>query len=157
MLLPDEKLYISGFFRSIVSPKVTEQEKNNHQEVLDLLKNWKKDYQALLEQFDTNKDGNIDAAEWERAVKMAEQTINVKYHTNDKTANMVNIISKQGLLFNQPFIIHVGNRATLQKKLNIKLFFYTLVFIFAMTILLSIDSWYIDVINVISDLYKKKH
>ena len=148
LLLPQQRAYISGVLRSIGAPKIFEQNNVQHAEVLNLLKTWKKDYQELLIKFDTNKDGLIDSTEWDQAVQTAEQEISEKYHNNGLKSNIINIISKQGLLFNQPFIISVTNKALVTENLNIKFFIYILLLIVVILVLLSLDDWYIDFIHI---------
>ena len=45
------------------------------QEVGELLREWKKDNEAMLARFDTNQDGEIDMQEWEHARRTAEVEI----------------------------------------------------------------------------------
>ena len=44
-------------------------------ETADLLSEWKADPKSLVRRFDTNSDGEIDLAEWERARAAAEQEV----------------------------------------------------------------------------------
>lgn len=42
---------------------------------LELLRVWKRDQAKLLERFDANRDGRVDAAEWERARRAAHDSV----------------------------------------------------------------------------------
>ena len=77
----------------------------SHSEVADLnsataakLKEWKLDQKALLARFDTNHDGRIDAAEWERARAAAA----TESQTTGNVAR-ISVISKPAN--GQPFLI----------------------------------------------------
>lgn len=67
LILPGQQLYILGHLQTR-SP-ATEQSVQNI--ARDLLCDWKQDRQQLLERFDSNRDGEIDQAEWEIARKTA--------------------------------------------------------------------------------------
>lgn len=64
-------LYALGFFRShagsAVGPDPTE--------VASLLREWKNDRAELVRRFDTNRDGTVDAQEWEAARGAAEREL----------------------------------------------------------------------------------
>ena len=63
-----EMLYALGLFRSITPPSASEEAKDYMSE---LLRTWKMDRYSLLQRFDKNRDGEIDAAEWQLARKEA--------------------------------------------------------------------------------------
>lgn len=67
LILPGQRLYILGTLQT-QSPAT---EKSVQQIARDLLNHWKQDQQQLLENFDTNQDGEIDQVEWEAARKQA--------------------------------------------------------------------------------------
>jgi len=69
---PGATLYLMGWFRTVddhgTQPPLQE-------EVRHLLTTWKRDQKALHRRFDSNGDGRIDAAEWERARETARRTV----------------------------------------------------------------------------------
>ena len=48
---------------------------STHEDVRDLLAEWKRDPGFLRSQFDKNRDGKIDQAEWEEVRKAAEKHV----------------------------------------------------------------------------------
>lgn len=68
LILPGQRLYILGHLQTR-SP-ATEQSVQNI--TRDLLSDWKQDREQLLERFDSNRDGEIDQAEWEIAREAAQ-------------------------------------------------------------------------------------
>ncbi len=88
----------------------------SHSEVADLdaataarLKEWKQDQRALLARFDTNHDGRIDAAEWERARAAAAS----ESQTSGGVAR-ISVISKPAS--GQPFLIAPLSPDGLEKR-----------------------------------------
>ncbi|SCX12691.1 E3 Ubiquitin ligase [Nitrosomonas eutropha] len=67
LILPGQRLYILGHLQTR-SP-ATEQSVQNI--TRDLLSDWKQDREQLLERFDSNRDSEIDQAEWEIAREAA--------------------------------------------------------------------------------------
>lgn len=63
-ILEGDILYALGNFQTVY-PLSIDQQSQQHQ--VELLREWKKDYDELLRRFDSNGDGEIDAAEWETA------------------------------------------------------------------------------------------
>jgi hypothetical protein len=70
-LFPGDRLYAIGYFRTHKGID----EWNTEEEMRILLADWKKDQPALLERFDTNKDGRIDLDEWEAARSAAREEV----------------------------------------------------------------------------------
>jgi hypothetical protein len=66
-----ERLYALGDFRSTASAT----EAGHATEAADLLVEWKRDQPALLQRFDTDRDGRIDLDEWEAARAAAKTTV----------------------------------------------------------------------------------
>lgn len=88
----------------------------SHSEVADLdsataarLKEWKRDQKALLARFDTNHDGRIDAAEWDRARAAAA----TESQTTGNVAR-ISVISKPAN--GQPFLIAPLSPDGLEKR-----------------------------------------
>lgn len=63
-ILSDQPLYAIGWFHTLHPQSMAEQE---DQHKAKLIAEWKQNYDQLLERFDTNRDGTIDLAEWEKA------------------------------------------------------------------------------------------
>ncbi len=57
-------LYALGLFQTIYPPPASVQKENR---MVDILTEWKSDYDELLKRFDTDGDGQISLLEWERA------------------------------------------------------------------------------------------
>jgi hypothetical protein len=145
LLLPNTHVYVIGVFRTIFASISNNQDKEQREEVLNILKEWKKDYKSLLEKFDTNKDGTISAEEWEKAVKYAEEQIRQKYQKNNaEQTNSINIISKEGLMLDQPFIISALRKKEVTNKFKIKFICYAGLFVILTIITFTLEKWYPD-------------
>ncbi len=70
-LMPQEPLYALGTFRSTGGVSVEAPDSA----IATLLRDWKQNQEALLERFDRNHDGRIDAAEWEQARTAARDQV----------------------------------------------------------------------------------
>lgn len=70
-----EPLYALGFFTT------RRQEMLDTDSALrDLLRDWKRDRETLLERFDADGDGEVDLAEWERARSVALREVRARQH-----------------------------------------------------------------------------
>jgi hypothetical protein len=90
-IYPDDPLYAIGLFKTLddIDHHRTQQEMTR-----ELLREWKQDTAALLANFDSNKDGQIDPEEWDKARHQAaamakrehqEQLKTQTLHTMSKT------------------------------------------------------------------------
>ncbi|WP_078117823.1 GIDE domain-containing protein [Thiosocius teredinicola] len=70
LIMHDDPLYVIGQFRTL-SP--ADQVASLSQLTAEVLREWKQRPDTLRERFDTNRDGLIDAEEWERARRLAEK------------------------------------------------------------------------------------
>lgn len=95
-----DTLYAIGFFRSVGGVHETF---NTAQEVRELLAKWKKDQQKMLAMFDKNKDGVIDAHEWENIRKVANYFVRKK-QAKRKVPPVTHMLSKPENT-SQPFIL----------------------------------------------------
>jgi len=68
---------------------------NENAEVGSLLAQWKKDKPWLLEEFDANRNGELDSMEWESAVKRAKK-ISRDIHDEQAVERVENVIRKPG-------------------------------------------------------------
>ena len=75
LLLPNDDLYAVGDFATLSYDVSAQTQKND---VGALLAEWKSDRNALLHRFDTNQDGEIDLAEWEKARQAAQQQVSTQ-------------------------------------------------------------------------------
>ncbi|MCI0505373.1 MAG: E3 ubiquitin ligase family protein [Gammaproteobacteria bacterium] len=87
---PGDALYAIGLFRSVGGHN---EAFNTAEEVRALLKKWKQDQEKLLKHFDKNKDGRIDAHEWENVRKVAAYFVRKK-QMNEKPRPVTHIMSK---------------------------------------------------------------
>lgn len=71
LILIGDLLYAIGWFRT----QGCEQEFTESQDLRELLTEWKKDQQTLLERFDHNGDGQIDLQEWENVRRAALEQV----------------------------------------------------------------------------------
>jgi len=97
---PGDTLYALGLFRSVGGHNEVF---NTSEEVRVLLNRWKQDQEKLVKHFDRNKDGQIDAHEWENVRKVAAYFVRKK-QLNRKTAPVTHILSKPENT-SQPFLL----------------------------------------------------
>lgn len=97
LLLAQDPLYAVGEF-STVGGAVTELDENR--DVSDLLTEWKKDRQQLLQRFDLDRDGALDLREWEQARLQARREVQ-KLRQDVRARDGVNLLRKprDGRLF----------------------------------------------------------
>lgn len=72
LLLPQDRLYAIGEFVTLGGAV---SELNFSRDMSELISQWKKDQPALLAHYDANRDGQLDAVEWERARRAARAMI----------------------------------------------------------------------------------
>lgn len=90
LLLPKATLYALGEFRTIGGATF---ELDDNNDIANLLADWKKDEKKLLERFDTDRNGQIDLQEWERARQAARDEIE-KEHAELRASGDVNLLCK---------------------------------------------------------------
>ena len=152
LLLPNVHAYITGVFRTLPGVSQNEDVIEKHKEVSALIKKWKQDYSVLLEKYDTNKNGKLDEDEWRNVIKSAEQEINNQYPTPTNSdgmveeAGLVNIISKEGRMLDQPFLISNLRKSEVLKKFHAKFAFYLVVFFVSAIAACTPDTWYYDIL-----------
>ena len=110
---PNDPLYVLGLFKT-TGGAGTEYSVDN--DLRDLLAEWKKDSDMLLEKFDTNKDGEIDMAEWEQVRDTALKKVMEK-HNELKTAPPVHLMSKT-CDKRRPYLLSAISEATLIKMFS---------------------------------------
>ncbi|OGA39183.1 MAG: hypothetical protein A3G24_18875 [Betaproteobacteria bacterium RIFCSPLOWO2_12_FULL_62_13] len=94
LLLPKGTLYAIGEFSTASGAVGAFDERAD---VSDLLGEWKKDKEQLLQRFDLNRDGEIDMKEWERARLEAQQEVR-RRHAEGRAATTegVHLLRKPG-------------------------------------------------------------
>jgi hypothetical protein len=96
----DEWIYLLGWFETLHAPSFAEQ---TAVQTKALLNEWKNDRAALLDKFDSNRDGDIDLQEWERVRQAAAQQAQ-HYVQQQPDSVPVNIAARPPLR-DRPFII----------------------------------------------------
>lgn len=120
----DDPLYILGLFRTI-DPNKAHGDLN--EQTRTLLKLWKQDQATLLEQFDTNNDGQIDPQEWENVRQAAELKASQQMLSRADRPS-VNMITKTGD-FRRPFIISTKPQEKMIRNFKLKAFACTVGFV----------------------------
>lgn len=84
----------------------------------DIIRQWKADYQALLEKYDTNGDGQLDEQEWQQVLNAAEEEVRRKTAETDMDENIkpIHILSVEGLPKRRSYIISGIDEEALQKQ-----------------------------------------
>jgi hypothetical protein len=75
-----EQLYAIGLFKSVAHV----QHNKEREHVMHLLREWKKDYALLVENYDSNNDGRIDMQEWEQVRADAQKQVKQDFGERSK-------------------------------------------------------------------------
>jgi hypothetical protein len=75
-LVPGDRIYAIGDMRTLRAADGT---LDRRADLSALLREWKQDRAALVQQFDTNGDGEVDLQEWQGAVTAAERQVNAQH------------------------------------------------------------------------------
>jgi hypothetical protein len=94
-----QNLYVLGWFRSVQ----TASQQILREQVSLLLREWKQDFQALLQRYDNDKDGDISELEWQQAVKDANTHIRQQHLS--QPADAVHVLGKGP--HRKPYILSV--------------------------------------------------
>jgi hypothetical protein len=106
-----EQLYAIGSFRSLGGVSVDSPDRA----VAELLRGWKQDQTSLLARFDTDHDGVISAAEWDRARAAARQQV-VAAAAARPEAPGINVLSKPE--DGRAFLLAASDEQTLARRLR---------------------------------------
>lgn len=87
-LTEKQALYALGWFRSV---QTTSQQIMREQVSL-LLREWKQDFQGLLQRYDENKDGDISEQEWQQAV--ADANVHVRQQQLSQPMDAIHVLGK---------------------------------------------------------------
>jgi hypothetical protein len=82
--------------------------------VNDLLRKWKLDQATLVHRFDTNRDGNIDAAEWDSARTTAGNEVRAR-QVSEPARPPMNVMQRPAES-DRPYIISAQSQAQLIKR-----------------------------------------
>ena len=110
----DEFLYALGDF---VTLNQYQGERNLERQVSATLKAWKKKPEALLQYFDTDKNGELDLPEWERVREKARQKV-LHDRLHDAATPAVHTLGKPR--DGRPFILSVQSQRNMSRKFRIK-------------------------------------
>lgn len=153
ILPPDEKIYTIGMFRTLNGQFL--QNKDKDVEIHKLLKLWKANFQTLLDQYDTNKDGNLSTEEWNKVVKSAEEEVYLKYPElrplSSSESHAINILSNLALPSGKPFLMSNKSQALLINTYKSKSMDYPFLFILFMLFAYHfklIYGWYLSFFNI---------
>ncbi len=113
-LRPAETLYAIGLFNTVGGAGDVY---DPGSDLRDLLKEWKQDSEALLEKFDTNKDGEIDMQEWQ-AVRDAALKEVMSHHNELKTETPVHMLGRTRDK-RRPFLLSALDQDSLIKKFQL--------------------------------------
>ncbi|MBT8447088.1 MAG: hypothetical protein HKO62_06670 [Gammaproteobacteria bacterium] len=81
-------------------------------EIRDLVRTWKQDSEALLNRFDTNKDGEIDVAEWQRVREAAAAEVAAKHAGDIPSIDMIGATRDT----RRPFLLSATPQADLTRR-----------------------------------------
>ena len=110
----DESLYALGEF---VTQGEHQRGRNLDREVSATLKGWKQQPEALLHHFDTDKNGEIDLQEWERAREAAHKKVLHARLSNAATSSVHTLGKPRD---GRPFILSVESQRSMSRKFRIK-------------------------------------
>jgi len=85
LILAGDPLYALGAFKTLDD---IDHHQSRSEITTALLREWKRDWRRLLHRFDHNRDGDIDAAEWEDARRVAEREAAREHAEQDASQHM---------------------------------------------------------------------
>jgi hypothetical protein len=115
LIYEGDHLYVIGQFNSISAQADMP---SKHDAVRELLREWKQNKEQLLERFDANHDGEIDAHEWEAVREAAEKQI-AGEHNEILKMPQYHIVNKPPNA-RQPFMISHHSQETLAERFKWK-------------------------------------
>jgi hypothetical protein len=134
-LLPGDRIYVIGDMRTLRPGDGT---LDRRADLSALLREWKQDRAALLRQFDTDGDGEIDMQEWQGAVSAAEGQVNAR-HRQTRREPGIHMMRAPG--DGRPFLLSNRDPDDLRQRYKWWGFFHLGVFVAAsawgMTLLLN--------------------
>ncbi len=134
-LLPGDRIYVIGDMRTLRAGDGT---LDRRADLSALLREWKQDRAALLRQFDTDGDGDIDMQEWQGAVSAAERQVEAQHR---ETRREPGIHMMRAPRDGRPFLLSNRDPDDLRQRYKWWGFFHLGVFVatsvWGMTLLLS--------------------
>lgn len=109
-IIEGEPLYVMGLFKSVA----TAEDQTIRQQVSQKLREWKKDQGLLLQRYDTDRDGNISAAEWQQVRQDA--TIAVKRDIGQRAKMKQLSMMRNSPHKSQPYLISTISEQELIKR-----------------------------------------
>ena len=91
-----------------------------------LLRDWKGERSALLHRYDTDRDGDIDVHEWQRAVAEAEREVDAQHRDARRNPGLHMLRAPND---GRPFLLSNRPSDELRKRYNQWAWFYLAVFI----------------------------
>lgn len=131
-----ECVILAGFPLYVIGAYHTVNPQQNLPDAGSLIRQWKADYQALLNKYDTNDDGEIDLDEWQAVLRDADIEIEKQYAKTDGQ-KPINLVSHEGLTKDKPFIISAKGEAWVLKCSRFKAALAACI----MMILLILNLW----------------
>ena len=110
----DEFLYALGDF---VTLNDHQGERNLDRQVSATLRTWKQKPEALLQHFDTDKNGELDLQEWERVREAARKQVLHDFLHNASTPSVHTLGKPRD---GRPFILSVQSQRNMSRKFRIK-------------------------------------
>ncbi len=114
LLHSGETLYAIGLYKTVGG---TGARFDVNEDVREVIREWKTDTEALMKQFDTNGDGEIDLNEWQRVRDEAYNHVMEK-HSEQKTMPPVHLMNKTNDK-RRPFILSAVPEDDLVRHLHI--------------------------------------
>lgn len=104
-----EPVYVIGFLRGLASadPGTTDDA------IRQLIRRWKQEPNALRRRFDADGDGIISPAEWDTALRQAEQEVLMNWHTAPRDAEL-NLMRKPA--DGRPFLLSTVPEQVLKRR-----------------------------------------
>lgn len=130
-----DPLYAIGWFRTegSVPPGPI------HDEVGALLRHWKKDQGALLERFDTDRDGVLTLAEWERAREAAHEQV-LEERRREAARPGVHVLARPTQP-DKPFLLAAGDAERLARRYRLQALGGLALFLLAVVALGKLTLW----------------
>jgi hypothetical protein len=110
----NQDVYAIGDFRSVGGAAAIDTETA----MTNLLREWKNDQPALLARFDTNHDGTLSHAEWERARAAARQQVMTQAAEMPRPA--VNVLTEPG--DGRAFLLAASDGESLARRFRVRAF-----------------------------------
>ncbi|WP_210396011.1 GIDE domain-containing protein [Motiliproteus sediminis] len=114
LIMPHETIYALGNFHTVGGGRNLP---TTQQQVGEVIRHWKQDYNALLQRFDADGDGKIDMQEWDAVRRAAEREADKQRDKLAKTP-AVNVLSRMPDR-RYPFILSTHSQKRLAKRFRL--------------------------------------